>query len=220
MDPKLEPLSVRCHLPPSLLPGLIAISAGLLIPVAYSIIATLGSAPRDISLLGPAIPIRTSTFTLWMSYGYNFEVGIDPDIDPGFARCATAPKPALLGAHCCPAPFLGEIRWRLIQKGQARQVGRSGQVYWCDAYEHSPKLWADAGHFVADAGRKFALEIAFPDASRSIVQYHPEVKVRIASDWLALIGLLASSLSLGGVGIGLVQTGIALREIASRRREA
>jgi hypothetical protein len=222
MEPSLKQSLARMQsdLPPSLLPGLGAIAAGFLILITYWIIGTLGSAPRDIPLLGSDTPIRTSTFMLWMSYGYDFEVGIDPDIDPGFARCATAPQPALLGAHCCPAPFLGEARWTLTQRGQVRQVGRSGDVRWCDGYEHSRKLWARVGHFVADAGRKYALEITFPNASRPIIQYHPEVKVKIASDWLALIGLLASTLTLAGIGIGVVQTGIALREIAHRRAES
>jgi hypothetical protein len=120
----------------------------------------VGSAPRDIPLAESTAPIRTSAFTLWKSYGYDFDVGIDPDIDLDFAQCAKTSKPPLLGAHCCAAPFLGEARWTLTQREQVRQVGHSGEVYWCDNYESSSKLWAAAGHFVADAGGKYATTIS------------------------------------------------------------
>jgi len=207
-------------LPPSLLPGLGAIAAGVLILITYGIIGTLVSAPRDIPLVGSGTSIRTSPFTLWKSYGYDLDVGITPSIDPRFARCATAPQRPLLGAHCCPAPFLGEARWILEQRGQVKQVGESGDVNWCDDYEHSSKLWARAGHFVANAGRQYRLEVTFPNAARLVNDYQPEIKVTIASDWMTFIGLLTSTLVVSAIGIGAVQTGIALRQIADRKRES
>jgi len=207
-------------LPPSLLPGLGAIAAGILIFITSWIITILVSAPRNIPLVRSGNSIRTSQFTLWKSYGYDFDVGITPRIDPAFARCATAPGEPLLGAHCCAAPFLGEAHWILAQRGQVKEVGTSGEVNWCDRYEHSSKLWARAGHFVADAGRQYALEITFPNAGNAVVDYQPEVRVRIASDWMTFIGILTSALVLAAIGIGAVQTGIALRQFADRKAES
>ena len=89
-------------------------------------------------------------------------------------------------------------------------------MQWCDGHEHSRKLWARSQHFVANAGRGYALDITFPGADRSMTQFHPDVRVRIATGWLGVLGLLASSLTLAGMGIGMVQTGIALGEIARR----
>jgi hypothetical protein len=196
---------------PGLIPGLGAIAFGILLIVVYWVVGTLGSAPRNLRLLDSASTLHTSPFLLWKSYGYDVEIGIDPDIDSVFASCATAPQPPLRGAHCCPAPFLGEAHWTLLQRGQIQQTGKSGLVYWCDAHERSHKLWARAAHFVASAGLKYSLEMSFPNATRPVMQYHPDVKLTIASDWLAFIGLFTSAIALGAIGIGVVQTVTALR---------